>query len=473
MPAAVAQSKTALLALYAVGPVKLGEHNYTCAARAVTDKLEQAVPAFHRPFPFLFPLWGSLREVMPAQIVSLLPSTMNGAMEVLLCHLTGIGPYTHDAACLALADHLERSPAIISALEKSIRALLTRDWSATVLEHVLSDLDSRTWSAQVKWEADRAMSRARERPVPATESTPSGVRAQVTPGQPMPEPADNLADYRDEDQPWWKPFFPTDERPAEQLRRFADQIDVVIMTATEVERDGVLRWLTPLPSEPRVLQGFVGPETYFLGRFGEFNVVVTKCRMGSAGPGSAALAAEQAQREWRPRAIIMVGIAFGKDPTKQRIGDVFVASEIICYEPQRVGAAVVYRGPVPPCDPILLNRFENAIRWDFRRPDGIQSACRYGPLLSGEKLVDDPEFKASLFASFPQAIGGEMEGAGLGAAAIRFAVPWIVVKAICDWGDGEKNKKYQPLAAAAAASLVHHVLSHKGSLHGLRKPVAE
>ncbi len=151
----------------------------------------------------------------------------------------------------------------------------------------------------------------------------------------------------------------------------------------------------------------------------------------------------------------------------------FVATEIICYEPQRVGAGVVHRGPVLPCGPILLNRFENAPQWDFRRPDGIQSACRCGPLLSGENLVDDPEFKASLFASFPQAIGGEMEGAGLGSAAIRFAVPWIVVKAICDWGDGKKRKKHQPLAVAAAVLLVHHVLSHKGSLHGLRKPVVE
>jgi nucleoside phosphorylase len=243
------------------------------------------------------------------------------------------------------------------------------------------------------------------------------------------------------------------------------------MTATEVERDAVLRLLNPLSSRRKVVTGFIGPETYFVGRFGEFNAVVTTCRMGAAGPGSATLAADQAQRVWRPRAIIMAGIAFGKDPTKQRYADVLVASEIIFYEQQRVGVnEVVQRGIIPPSNPILLNRFDNVVGWDFHRPDGVRVACRLGPVLSGEKLVDEPAFKASLFRTFPQAIGGEMEGAGFCAAAIRSSVPWILVKAICDWGDGNKHKKHQPLAAAAAVSLVHHVLSQKGVLHGLQKP---
>jgi hypothetical protein len=89
--------------------------------------------------------------------------------------------------------------------------------------------------------------------------------------------------------------------------------------------------------------------------------------------------------------------------------------------------------------------------------------------LSGEKLIDDPDFKAELFDQYPQAIGGEMEGAGLVAAALRGGVPWLLVKAVCDWGDGKKHSKHQPLAAAAAVSLSHHVLSQSDVLHGLVK----
>jgi nucleoside phosphorylase len=97
--------------------------------------------------------------------------------------------------------------------------------------------------------------------------------------------------------------------------------------------------------------------------------------------------------------------------------------------------------------------------WEFRRPDGQLVRAKAGQILSGEKLVDSLDFKNSLLKRYPEALGGEMEGAGLFAAADRSKVEWIVVKAICDWGDGNKHKRYQPLTATAAVSLVKHVLS--------------
>jgi hypothetical protein len=41
------------------------------------------------------------------------------------------------------------------------------------------------------------------------------------------------------------------------------------------------------------------------------------------------------------------------------------------------------------------------------------------------------------------------------------------VKAICDWGDGEKHKQHQGFAAAAAVNLIKKVLSQPGVLSGL------
>lgn len=108
--------------------------------------------------------------------------------------------------------------------------------------------------------------------------------------------------------------------------------------------------------------------------------------------------------------------------------------------------------------------------WEFRRPDGTVAGAKPGQILSGEKLVDSMEFKQQLLKKYPEAIGGEMEGAGLYAAAERAKVEWIIVKAICDWGDGNKKKIYQNLAAAAAVSLVEHVLSDKDTLSDLRRP---
>ncbi len=278
--------------------------------------------------------------------------------------------------------------------------------------------------------------------------------------------------YRPKEQMWYAPEFPTTvEVTTKRLGKAKDNIDVVIMTATEVELKAVLRLLTPLPRRNQILLLYVGPETYYLGKFGTHNAVVTKCRMGAISEGSVILATDQAQRLWHPKAVIMTGIAFGKAPEKQKMADVLIASQIISYEQQRVSSdKIIHRGSIPPSNTTLLNRFENVQNWKFLRPDDRACSIHIGPILSGEKLIDNPEFKETLLKYFPQAIGGEMEGAGLVAASGRVGTAWILVKSICDWGDGRKHKEHQPLAAAAAASLVHHVLKQKTILNGIRKP---
>ncbi len=55
-----------------------------------------------------------------------------------------------------------------------------------------------------------------------------------------------------------------------------------------------------------------------------------------------------------------------------------------------------------------------------------------------------------------------MEGAGLYAAASDAKVDWILIKAICDWADGNKDNKAQPIAASNAVNFVLHVISHVG-----------
>lgn len=280
------------------------------------------------------------------------------------------------------------------------------------------------------------------------------------------------ADYVLEDQPWYAPLPPElREIDHEEAKVLQARIDTVLITATQVELLAVLKPLQPLPRRRKVLLVHWGNETYYLGRFGEYPVAVTKCRMGSMGNGSAILATIQAQHSWLPRAVIMIGIAFGKDRTKQRVADVIVASEVISYEPQRVGLEEdVPREAIPPTNGLLLNRFENATDWWFERPDQSRCELIFGPVLSGEKLVHNPKFKKDLFTKYPQAVGGEMEGAGLGAAAVNTSTAWILVKGICDWADGRKDSRHQPLAAAAATSLVLHILSRRTALRDIKKP---
>jgi nucleoside phosphorylase len=249
-----------------------------------------------------------------------------------------------------------------------------------------------------------------------------------------------------------------------------DAVDLLVVTATEVERDAVLARLRPLRAQKTVLQGAVGPSTYYLGALGAQGVALTLCRMGAVGSGASRAVVAEACALWAPRAVVMVGIAFGKDPEKQRIGDVLVASQILSYEEQRVGARTEFRGPAGEASRTLVDRFRNVVGWAFSRGDGTACKHKVGAVLSGEKLVDDAGFKAALFAQFPHALGGEMEGRGLYAAASEAKVDWILVKAICDWGDGSKHDGDQPLAAAAAVDLMCAALGGKGALDGLAKP---
>ena len=272
--------------------------------------------------------------------------------------------------------------------------------------------------------------------------------------------------YDCEGMEWHAPALPeTTSQTLENAQAEANP-RLALLVATETELRQVLRLMRPLPRRRRLWKVTHGHETAYIGRVGSFEAVVVMCSMGTQGATGATLTANAVIQTWDPKAIAFVGIAFGASRTKQKPADVLVASQIIPYESQRRGKKTLYRNPVPPTGERLLNRFRNAGVWEFNRPDGNNCEMHFGAILSGDKLVDSDEFKQELLDQFPSAIGGEMEGAGLWGAAARAQKEWIIVKAVCDWGDGNKHDDYQEMAAAAAASLCFHVFDDPNVLEG-------
>jgi hypothetical protein len=51
----------------------------------------------------------------------------------------------------------------------------------------------------------------------------------------------------------------------------------MLLTATDIEKEAVMKLLKPLPKKKKVLMGHIGVETYYIGMFGKFKTVVTKC----------------------------------------------------------------------------------------------------------------------------------------------------------------------------------------------------
>ncbi|WP_295440545.1 hypothetical protein [uncultured Thiodictyon sp.] len=209
------------------------------------------------------------------------------------------------------------------------------------------------------------------------------------------------------------------------------------------------------PPQPRIIQGLPCLD---LGEIGGRRILATATNMGSATPGGSATLALDAITKLDPRWLLAVGIAFGMNPDKHPIGTILVSDRVSCYEPQRVGKKTVRRGDTVTVHPHLKQQFQLVSSPPYWTGDAV---C-FGEILSGEKLIDEPGFKDQLRKAYPEAIGGEMEAAGIYSAALLESRQWIVVKAVCDYADGHKGEgkdARQTLAAGNAARFVRHVLS--------------
>ncbi|MBE3564486.1 MAG: hypothetical protein IMW90_02035 [Thermogemmatispora sp.] len=235
--------------------------------------------------------------------------------------------------------------------------------------------------------------------------------------------------------------------------------DVLLVTVTEIEAQAVLALFS------QVERYYIEEKTYYLlGEVGGTSLVMVQSEMGQGGVAGSLLTVSEGIRHLQPRAVIMVGIAFGLKPDEQHIGDILVARQILAYELQAVVAregqrSVRLRGDRVTASPLLLDRCKSGAKsWSGQR-------VQFGLLLSGEKLINDKEYRDQLQALEPEAIGGEMEGAGLCAAAQHHKVDWILVKAIADWADGFKHvnkERRQRKAASNAARFTLHVLAQGG-----------
>lgn len=241
---------------------------------------------------------------------------------------------------------------------------------------------------------------------------------------------------------------------------------VLIVTATKVETQAVLDIFSVANGQPATHTP-KGISTYYdLGIHGDVPVQLVQSEKGTSTRGGALSTVHNAIPNVTPQAIILCGIACGMRPESQQLGDLLISEKIECYEPQKIdkNQGQLQRGERVGPPERLLNRFRSADNgWK-----GVKT--HFGLIMSGEKLVNDPEFLAWLKKVGPEVIGCEMEAAGLYVAASAAKVDWIVVKAICDWGDGNKNDDAQKQAAKNAAQFVLHVLKYGITDHEISQP---
>lgn len=252
---------------------------------------------------------------------------------------------------------------------------------------------------------------------------------------------------------------------------------ILLVTANDNETDALLsdssfRCMTEQSDNPN------DGNFYRVGKFGNYDIAhIELATQGSVKATASVLSITKAIDYLNPVAVILVGIAFGKDDpkdpkSKQQIGDVLISTQVADYESGKFKKnAVQSDGPIPECGPILLSIMRHFAGEWRRSSHESQFNIEFGEILSGDKVVDDENLKKKLFSQYSRAIGGEMEGRGAYAACRdKNLTEWIIVKAICDWGDGNKSENKQEnqrIAAHNAVEFLSYIFNTPSALSKL------
>ncbi len=261
-------------------------------------------------------------------------------------------------------------------------------------------------------------------------------------------------------------------------------INFLFIVHNEVEMSEMQKILTPLYGFGVILD-YLEEECmqhFFIGKFFKYNVVLTKTSdMGGRNVNSVINVINRAIQVFRPRYIIMPGIAAGLDDDLN-IGDVIIADKMIGYESEKIAPAEII-GRYPEFrSPRLFNLFcsanvqtfnlflqseiqremnknkldesETAVdcikncpknkEKEFSWNEFIENSCfpkvYTGNFISGEKLLDNATYRSYLKARFKETVALDMEGAGVASASTFNRVyDWLVIKGISDLGDGNKG----------------------------------
>jgi nucleoside phosphorylase len=210
------------------------------------------------------------------------------------------------------------------------------------------------------------------------------------------------------------------------------------------------------------------PLTYYVGKLsipGEdrsYTVVVVQ--LIEMGNPDAAIATTKVIPRWRPRNVLMVGIAGGVKE-KVALGDVVVSQYAHYYEPaKRKPRVVEHRDRQFNSDLMLFARAQHyeAAEWkgDIHspRPDAGGEPklpdVKFGPIACGEEVIADLKALTNIQRQCPKMVAVAMEGAGVAKAVLSTGTPprYLEIRGISDYAGPDKTDGWHEYAANAAAA---------------------
>jgi nucleoside phosphorylase len=256
-------------------------------------------------------------------------------------------------------------------------------------------------------------------------------------------------------------------------------IDFVIITPLEEEREAMLAHLgkpnrlPPANDDIRVYYPATIPvtftnETTSEETTSEYEVVLTD--LLGMGRVEAANAVGDAIRRWRPRYVILAGIAGGLSKAGVQVGDVLISEQIADYELQKLTEEkTLTRWSVHRASPALLAAAKQLRPEDWQRfvreprPQPGKPQRHFGPICTGDKVVANGLLD-QYREVWTKLIGVEMEAGGVASAAFEAASApgFLMVRGVSDLADPDKDKaqteSWRAYACDVAAAYVEAFL---------------
>lgn len=274
-----------------------------------------------------------------------------------------------------------------------------------------------------------------------------------------------------------------------RLYKYLSDTKIMIITANEIEKTSLFAYAFELNKTPFVQIG-VKNIVYTFFTFGSMVVAHVEINAGSYSNGGSSEVIKNLMWKAKPNIVILLGVAFGCDPSKTQLGDVLVGRQHFSYDKSsKISEETlsIKKLHIEEPDEYMLNRFkalvttEDKIVSDFNKPFQVVS----GNMITGEFVVDSIDFREMIFKPFEAfgVVGGEMEAQGAFAEVRKYKrTHCILIKGICDWGAGKNEKieednpknKLQTFAALNACKVCYQLLSEKNfysdcKVRGLRK----
>lgn len=220
-----------------------------------------------------------------------------------------------------------------------------------------------------------------------------------------------------------------------------------IIGAMSVETEGLLAEMTDKKTHT------VSGVTYTEGKLCGRDVVVATCGIGKV---FAAICAEAMILRFGVTALLNTGVAGGLSPMLE-VGDVVLADEVVQHD-MNTTALGDPQGLLSGLNIIKIKTDEHLLKALCEATAALEYNSIVGAVASGDLFVTKQKTKDRLVTEF-DAVACEMEGAAIGHVAYVNDIPFAVLRAISDGGDGMEYSEFVPLAAKTSVAITKEFLS--------------